>query len=136
MGVLGRELVQFGKIVPLGEGRFRLSRLLRGRAGTEWAIPLHSAGEQFCLIQANAVQAVVLPASAIGSTVTASDRHSASASISVTGESVRPWKPVDLLAVVEPGGDISLSWTRRSRAGWFWLDEVDVRSAKAASNIE
>ncbi|MGE5100750.1 MAG: phage tail protein [Deltaproteobacteria bacterium] len=126
LAVLGNELLQFAAVEPLGGGRFRLSRLLRGRAGTEWAIPGHSVGEQFCLIQANKVQRVALSASAIGSNVTAADRAGASVSVQVTGESVRPWSPVNLLATVESSGDVSLSWTRRSRTGLFWLDEVDV----------
>ena len=126
LAVLGSELLQFGETEPLGDGRFRLSRLLRGRAGTEWAIPLHSAGEQFCLLQGNMVRDVALPASAIGSTVTAADRDGASISAEVTGESVRPWTPVNLAAVIETEGDLSLTWTRRSRMGSAWLDGVDV----------
>src|SRR5206468_2344903 len=35
--VLGSELIQFGNALSLGRGRFRLSRLLRGRGGSEWA---------------------------------------------------------------------------------------------------
>ena len=126
LAVLGSELVQFATAEPLGEGAFRLSRLLRGRAATEWAIGAHTAGEQFCLIEADKVQSVPLPFSAIGSTVTAADRASASTSIAVTGESVKPWTPVHLTAVINGNGTLSLSWTRRSRAGAFWLDAVDV----------
>jgi hypothetical protein len=126
LAMLGNELLQFADVAPLGGGRFRLSRLLRGRAGTEWASGAHAAGEPFSLIQANTVQNVPLPASAIGSTVTAADRAGASISIVVTGESVRPWTPIDLVPAFDAEGDLTLSWTRRSRAGSFWLDEVDV----------
>jgi hypothetical protein len=78
------------------------------------------------LIQADKVQRVTVSASAIGSNVTAADRAGASTSVTVTGESVRPWSPVNLLATRESNGDLSLTWTRRSRMGLFWLDEVDV----------
>jgi len=44
LAILGGELFQFGRAEALGEGKFRLSRLLRGRAGTEWACAGHSEG--------------------------------------------------------------------------------------------
>ena len=36
--MLGAELIQFGRAEPLGQGRYRLSRLLRGRGGSDDAI--------------------------------------------------------------------------------------------------
>lgn len=51
---IGSELIQFGVASPIGEGQFRLSRLLRGRGGTEWAASSHAAGDVFCLMDAGA----------------------------------------------------------------------------------
>ena len=61
MGLLGRELIQFGEATSLGGGRFRLSRLLRGRVGTQDAIPGHEANEPFALIDRDALQPIILP---------------------------------------------------------------------------
>ena len=61
LAVLGDELIQFGSAVPLGDGQFRLSRLLRGRRGTEWAAGLHAAGEDFALIDAASAVALEAP---------------------------------------------------------------------------
>jgi hypothetical protein len=36
LALIGDELIQFGAAEPIGNNRFRLSRLLRGRLGTEW----------------------------------------------------------------------------------------------------
>src|SRR5690606_242236 len=41
LALLGDELIQFGRAEPLGSARWRLSRLTRGRRGTEWAIAGH-----------------------------------------------------------------------------------------------
>ena len=41
-------------------------------------------------------------------------------------ESVRPLAPVGLVAATDPSGDLQVSWIRRSRAGFAWLDEVDA----------
>lgn len=49
--LLGQELLQFGRAVRLGPRQYRLSRLLRGRRGTEWAIAMHGIGEDFLLMR-------------------------------------------------------------------------------------
>lgn len=72
--VLGSELLQFGGAEPLGEGRWRLTRLLRGRVGTEWATDLHTAGETFALMERDTLAAVEL-FSLSGATVYASMRN-------------------------------------------------------------
>ncbi|HEX8215754.1 MAG TPA: hypothetical protein VF582_09850, partial [Allosphingosinicella sp.] len=39
----------------------------------------------------------------------------------ILGEAMRPPSPVHLKAQRVAGGDISISWVRRSRSGWPWL---------------
>lgn len=126
LAVIGNEVIQFANAASLGGGRFRLTRLLRGRWGTECAVSTHATGEAFCLIQPGNVQPVVLPISAIGLSVIADDRRGDTAQVQLRGESVRPWTPVNVQATIEAAGDLALSWTRRSRAGSSWIDEVDV----------
>jgi hypothetical protein len=114
MAVLGGELLQFGQATPLGNGRFRLSHLLRGRGGTEWACGTHAEGETFCLLQLGTLQAVALPTWALGATMTARTA-AASTSLAFNGESVRPVSPVDLTAEIQDSGDLLIGWVRRSR---------------------
>jgi hypothetical protein len=117
--------VQFGVAAPVGQGRFRLSHLLRGRGGTEWACGNHLVGETFCLLNGS-VRTLPLPIWMRGSAVTAADRDGANASLTFGAESVRPLAPVMLTAAIEPSGDLRLQWIRRSRSGLPWLDEVDA----------
>jgi hypothetical protein len=126
VAVLGGEIIQFGDVTPLGNGRFRLKRLLRGRGGSEWACAAHAIGELFCLVDGSSLRTIPVPAWATGSAVTVADRNAASASIVLKGESARPLPPVNLSAATDPVGDLSLSWTRRSRAGFAWIDEIDA----------
>jgi hypothetical protein len=58
LAAIGSELVQFGSAEPLGERRFRLSKLLRGRRGTEWAMSGHAAGERFVLLSSRTLQRI------------------------------------------------------------------------------
>jgi len=104
LAVLGGEVLQFAAVEPLGNGRFRLSHLLRGRSGTEWAIGTHQAGEVFAIVQRDALRAVDLPQWTIGSVVKASVRNvggalSESPEITIAG----PQRD----AIISPkGGDI------------------------------
>ncbi|HEX5257574.1 MAG TPA: phage tail protein [Sphingomicrobium sp.] len=126
LAVLGSELVQFGDALPLGQGRFRLAQLLRGRGGTEWATSMHSVDEPFCLLDSNSLRPLSLPVWMRGSAVTVSDQNGSSASFTFAAESVRPLAPDNLSASFDAGGDLTLGWRRRSRNGFAWLDEVDA----------
>jgi hypothetical protein len=125
LAVLGNELIQFGRATSLGNGHFRLSHLLRGRAGTEWACSAHAPGETFCLVRSGTLESVTMPASIIGAAVNA-QTGGIETGITFAAESVRPLSPVNLSASRQPNGDLLLKWTRRSRQGFAWLDEVDA----------
>jgi hypothetical protein len=130
LAILGSEVLQFGSAEALGQGRFKLSRLLRGRAGTEWAMNGHAAGEPFAMVDPDALRPVALPKWAIGASVNASLTNVAgtttSAPIVLSGESLRPVAPVNLAAAADSAGGLSLIWTRRSRQGFAWIDQVDA----------
>jgi hypothetical protein len=69
--ILGREIIQFGDSVPIGPGRFRLSRLLRGRDRTGWAMAGHATNEWFVLIEADALRVIEFLSWSIGSEASA-----------------------------------------------------------------
>jgi hypothetical protein len=131
LALVGDELIQFGRAVPLGEDRWRLERLWRGRRGTEAAAGTQTVGDRFVLIEADSVRAVDLPVSALGGTARViavgigDPPGGVEAHALVTGVSVAPPSPVALRAIVAADGATHLSWTRRSRMGWRWLDGVD-----------
>ena len=59
LAIVGSELLQFGDALPLGEGRFRLSRLVRGVTGTQASA--HAEGDAFTLAQPDSLRAITLP---------------------------------------------------------------------------
>ena len=126
VAVLGGELVQFGDVTPLGQGQFRLAHLLRGRGATELAAAGHSTGELFCLLDSASLRTLALPAWSRGSMVSVTDRYGTAASIEFHAQSVMPLAPCNFAAAFDAVGRLSLSWTRRSRGGFAWLDEVDA----------
>ncbi len=128
--LLGSEIIQFGSAVPLGNRRWQLENLLRGRGGTEWAIGGHTAGERFVLLDG---AAVVLDPALVGSAADAQiaavglgDTAAVLSSIALRGIGQRPLSPVHPLATTLADGSLNLSWTRRARGAWTWPDGVDA----------
>jgi hypothetical protein len=141
LALLGDELIQFGSAEPLGPGEFRLTRLTRGRAGTEWAIGGHAAGDRFILIERETLQPIVLPAWIRGSNVLATQQGisggvTAVATVIVSGDSVRPLAPVNLTGTIDGAGDLQIAWVRRSRQGLGWVDDVDAPLGESSERYE
>jgi hypothetical protein len=91
----------------------------------------HTIDEPFALIQPDSVRPVPLAAWALGAGITAavhnlSGTTSNSDAIVLNGESLRPLSPVRAKAWIEESGDLTIEWTRRTRAASAWVDEVDV----------
>ncbi|QNM82812.1 hypothetical protein H8M03_00070 [Sphingomonas sabuli] len=131
LAVVGIEIMQFGTATPLGDGRFRLGRLLRGRFGTEWACGEHGAGEPFVLLDRNRLVPLPLTAQDLGAVVEAvpagrADGDAQPTRLTVFGDALRPPSPVHLRAERGTDGTLACTWVRRSAAGWAWLDEVDA----------
>ena len=136
LAIIGEELIQFGRAEPLGGGYWRLSRLLRGRRGTESAAGGQAIGDRFVLLDGDSVRTVDLPLAALGSRVrimasgVGDGGGPVEAAVDVTGRSVLPPSPVHLVAVADDAGAAALSWVRRSRGGWRWIDGVDTPLAE------
>jgi hypothetical protein len=132
LALLGQELIQFGQAEEIAPRTFRLTRLLRGRRGTEWAAEVHQAGEPFCLI-GRQIQPVEAPPGAVGANLAAvahgigDTAPLPEAQRLLTGEAMRPPSPCHLTIWRESGG-IGARWVRRSHRGWDWLDGVGVPS--------
>jgi hypothetical protein len=137
LALLGNELIQFADVLPLGGGRFRLSRLVRGVRGTEWAMSAHSEGENFLLIDPKRLRRVPLSRAQIGARMEVAatglaDSNHLPKELIITGEAMRPPSPVRLRAALDAEGNLQCRWIRRSRLGWAWLDGVDVPLGCAA----
>jgi hypothetical protein len=127
--MIGSELLQFGRAVPVSPGRWRLSELWRGRRGTEDAVAPHPAGTAFALIEeattlvlptAQAIAVVCVMASGIGEAAPWPQAICATAA-----RAMMPLSPVHPTATRLLSGDTLIGWTRRSRAGWAWRAGID-----------
>lgn len=132
LAVIGDELIQFGIAEPIGARRFRLSRLLRGRRGTEPAAAGHGVAEPFTLIETESLAVLEAPAGSLGgeARILASgvgDLPAAvEASMTIVGADLLPPSPVHLRARETEAGDLAIEWVRRSRQGWTWVSGSDI----------
>lgn len=129
------EVIQFAGAELVGERTYSLSRLLRGQAGSEWAMgaPL-AAGAPFVLLDDHVVP-IARGLDALERTmqlrvVAAGRDHGDATALSLTAmpraTALRPLAPVHVKA--RRGADgVTFSWVRRTRVdGDSWTGEVPV----------
>lgn len=130
--LVGEELIQFAKAEETSPNRYRISRLLRGRFGTEQAMSTHTPGEP-CFLLNHAVKKIAIPeelqqlprlykAVSIGKTLGSVTAQS----FIYQAKALRPYAPVHLSSSRDGSGNISLHWVRRTRIGGNWRDGGDV----------
>jgi Putative phage tail protein len=128
--LIGNEIVQFARAEPLGNARWQLRLLLRGRGGTEAALGTHTVGEPFVLLNASPVALDPAQVGDVpGTQIVALGRGDAApvaSSIILAGITRRPLSPVHARCRQNPDGSLALAWTRRARGAWQWNDSVDA----------
>ncbi|SHF42076.1 Putative phage tail protein [Ruegeria intermedia] len=118
------EVLQARDVTLIAPSRYRLTTLLRGQRGTEHAIGNPAPTGARVVVLDTAVTELPFTAGEIGlpwnlavgpASRPVSDASYSHLSLTPSGASLRPFAPVHLAAKAEPSGDITLSWTRRSR---------------------
>jgi hypothetical protein len=140
------EVLQFGEAELIGTNTFRLSRLLRGQAGSEWAMgdPL-LAGAPFVVLDDNVI-ALARGLNALGrtmqlrivaATLSYGDASAVAKTVTPTDVALRPLAPVHLRAVRD-GAGVTFSWIRRTRIdGDSWdVQEVPLGEATEAYEVD
>lgn len=124
VGIDGRwEILSFLTVVDNGDDTWTVSDFVRGRYGTEWAIPLHQTGDMFILLSPSSVGFFGLPSAALGAarlyrTVTQGANLDSAQDESYTylAENLRPLSPIMIKGHRDPiTYDWHISWVRRSR---------------------
>lgn len=139
------EIVQFLNAALVGASTYELSGLLRGQAGTGDAIaPLLAAGARFVLLD-GAVRSAGITFDQLGlpfawrygpSNRSIGDVSYATQTHAFTGAGLRPYAPVHIRGARNAGGDLALSWIRRTRAGGDNWDASDVPLSEDVESYE
>lgn len=142
--MVGAELIGFTTVSTVASGVYRLSGLLRGLQGSEWATGQHATGENFTLLNADgSILDVAGSLSDIGlerfykAVTTGLALEDAGAqSFTPTGVRLRPVAPSHLTGIRRSGNDLEINWIGGTRAGSDWLDEVEEPVDEAVETYE
>lgn len=139
LAAAGREFIQFGRVEPVGPRRWRLTRLLRGRLGSEAEAAM--AGDPFVLLDDPALVALpprvgLAPLGAGASVEIAGPGDAAPVVLAVDAgaRAMQPLAPTALAARWMADGALRITWVRRTLAGLGWTDGVDVPPAPAGEH--
>lgn len=120
--LVGDELIQFVTATLQSPGVYKLTRLLRGGRGSEWAMTGHGASEQCVLLRVAGLRRIILQNSELGVSryykgVTLGRALSSADPETFTDNAVslKPFSPFDLRASRDGSNNITFTWQRRTR---------------------
>jgi len=134
-GAPGRwEIIGVQKCTLVSAASYKLSDMLRGRKGTEWAMSTHAVGDKVVALSETDVTTIGMSSSAIGLertyravTLDMEVEGAADQLFTYQGVNLECLSPVYFSGyVVAATSDWSFSWVRRSRTDGEWRDLVDV----------
>ena len=116
--IIGNEILQFATATLIGTNTYRLSTLLRGRRGSEWAIATHSIGSKFAM--ADNLLAASFPVTSLGlafnmRVTNGWDLISNEESGTAACRSRMPYAPCNVRGSRDGGDNLTITWDRRSR---------------------
>lgn len=127
--LVGGEVIQFADAVQNEDGTWTVSRLLRGRRGTEYACAGHVAGEPVIVLEAGGVLREAAALALVGAPrfyrgVTEGQDVSSAPDVDLTlaGNDLKPYAVSQIGATIDGGGNYLMAWIRRTRVGGAWLD--------------
>jgi len=119
---IGGEVIQFKTATLIATNRYRLSGLLRGRLGTEWAMAEHFAGENFVFLDAQRIRAISQTFGEIRQeflykpiTVGATIQQTAPQPFTNNGIRRKPLSPWGFAGGRDGSGNLLLKWKPRTR---------------------
>jgi hypothetical protein len=132
--LLGSEIVQARTATLTGTNTYRLSGLLRGRLGTEWATGSHVADEPFVALttptpvfnEQGLTSELGMPRYYKAVPRGGSLAQATAVPFTNTGVALNPYSPIELGGGTDGSGNVTLNWTRRTRFNGIWRDFVEV----------
>lgn len=141
--LLGDEIFQFRTATQLAAQRYRLSGLLRGRLGTDWAVGGHAINERFVLLDRAAMRFLregsadvnvehMLKGVSLGNRLAGATEQL----FTYAGVNLKPLSVVHLGGGRDSAGNLTIQWKRRTRLNATWRDYVDAPLGEETESYE
>jgi hypothetical protein len=133
------EIVQFQFATLIGPQTYALQRRLRGQLGTDAIVPTIWPSGSLVVVLDNRLRQSTVAESERGAEVTLKfgaairgpdDASVQTRSVLLAGNGLRPYAVAHLRATKQPGGDVDLTWIRRTRRGGDSWVSVEVPLAE------
>jgi len=141
--LLGDEVIQFGVVTALGDNRYRLSHLLRGRRGTDAFWGDHAVDEPFVFLEEATVGRAELGDSLINKTILLkavpaglSLAEVSPQSVSIYGREYFCYPGCDVRGERDGGQNLTITWKRRSRKDADLRDYSDIPLSETTEAYE
>lgn len=142
VALVGDEVIQFQTATLTAAGKYTLSKLLRGRIGTEHEISNHAAGDRFVLLDSS-VAKETMPVALFNLqrhykpvTAGAALADTTEQAFTYTGKTLKPFSPVHIAGERDVSDNLTITWVRRTRLGGEWRDGVDVPLSEETESYE
>jgi hypothetical protein len=139
----GGEFLSYRDATLIAPHTYRLTGLLRGRRGTEYATATHAGGETFVLLSTQFVGRVDFGPGDWNSarsfkavSVLQNEADAAPQTFTNTGEGLRPFSPVHVAGTRNGANDLTVTWIRRTRLGVPGLGAGPVPLGETAEAYE
>lgn len=137
------EIIQWLNAELIAESTYRLTGLLRGRLGTQWAMASHALYDDFVVLNMASIRSISEPLSEVGvgriySAVSFGQalEEGIQAGFTDTGERLKPFPPVHPAGERDESGDLIIDWVRSSRVDNVWRDYADVALGESSELYE
>ena len=135
--LIGSEIIQFitATLVTAGplNATYRLTRLIRGARGTEWAMVDHAAGERCVLLREGGLRRIVLTNSQLGDeryykgvTLGRALGTAPAEPFTDTGVGLKPFAPVDARITRDGSNNATITWRRRTRLSTRYVGTLGI----------
>jgi hypothetical protein len=141
----GWEVIQFVNAELAGARTYQVSRLLRGQAGSEWAMaPVLAAGAAFVVLDPQVVSIAsgtgalerMLQLRVVASGRDIGDPSALALTVTPHATALRPLAPVHIRASRD-GSSVTFTWVRRTRAdGDSWEGEVPLSEGSERYEVD
>jgi hypothetical protein len=142
--LVGDELIQFRDVFRVGGNVYRLTTLLRGRRGTEWACGTHVKGERVVVIaHGGSTQRLALTTADIGDVdyyklvpMGLDAAVCPAVKLISTAAGLKPYAVSHVDSSRDGSSNLTLTWIRRTRVGGEWEDLIDVPLSETSEAYE
>lgn len=143
-GAPGRwELISWANATLNADGTHTLDTLLRGQRGTEWAVGLHQVNDLIVVLSTATIQRISADSASIGLAreykgITNGHTLDYGQPVNATNQALglKPYSPAHVAGKRNAAGDLTVTWTRRTRIAGQWTDLADVPLGEQSESYE